>query len=475
MLVSELLTDPALYLQVQMWADQDRPIRWVHTIEVPRPGRFLQGGEVVLTAGVWRNAGVTAEDFLSDLSDAGVAAVGFGIVPPETEVPHGFVAAARHVGITCFVVPAQVAFLQVVETFVNAKRVEWERPLRRHLDQHDAIVAALRGKRGISSVLGVLGRALNVPVAVRLAGEVVAGDPPEPAHSVTLVGEGLADAELLLTQPFDTLDVEQHGAVVQAMPFLALEIERDRAVRARDLQYAWELFEWVQRGGASTEAVHTRLHALGFPMSGDGVLAGIVVLTGYPDADARRLGEILGSDGIAVRRSDHVVALTRVHGDVSAAARTIHDSLVQRDDRVRQVGVGESATMDQLRMSLLQAGYAAEAVSRRNHSGWMTHEALNSPSLLLAVQQPEMLAATARSLLGPVLEYEERRGGDLVGSLAVFLDSGGSWQEAARRLHVHINTLRHRMSRIEELTGRSVADTGDRVDLYLATRALRHG
>ena len=156
MLVGELLDDPGLALRVHVRGDLQRPIRWVHTIEVRSPGRFLRGGEVVLTAGVWRSAEVPAEAFVDDLARAGVAAVGYGVVPPETDVPESFVAAARERGLTCFVVPVDIAFLQVVETFVSAKREEWERPLRRHLSQHDAIVTALRLRRGVDTVLGSL-------------------------------------------------------------------------------------------------------------------------------------------------------------------------------------------------------------------------------------------------------------------------------------------------------------------------------
>ncbi|WP_267888479.1 helix-turn-helix domain-containing protein [Nocardia yamanashiensis] len=35
-------------------------------------------------------------------------------------------------------------------------------------------------------------------------------------------------------------------------------------------------------------------------------------------------------------------------------------------------------------------------------------------------------------------------------------------------MHVHVNTLRNRMSRIIELTGRNVGRLEDAIDLYLA-------
>ncbi|MBA8826060.1 hypothetical protein FHX42_003436 [Saccharopolyspora lacisalsi] len=470
MTVDDLLRDPELALQVRVRGKVDRPIRWVHTIEVRAPGRFLRGGEVVLTAGVWRSAGITAEAFVADLADADVAAVGFGLVPPETEVPEEFIDAAREQGLTCFVVPVDIAFLQIVEAFVSTKRAEWERPLRRHLGQHDAIVAALRMRRGVETVLRTLSGQLGLPVAVRDGAGLVEGDAPEPNHPLPLVGEGLADAELLLPRPLEELDVEQHAAVVQAMPFIALEIERTRAVRATELRYAWELFEWVHGGTVAIDTVRTRLHSLGMPP--DGPLAAVVLRSANPDVDSARLGDLLATDGVAVQRDGEVVAFARIRGTEADLARRIHDAL-NNSGQIVHVGVGKPGTAAELRVSLLQAGHAAEAMSSRPGGGWMTHEQLSSPTLLLSVQDPELLAATSKTLLGPVLDHDERRGGDLLPSLTVFLDAGGRWQEAAQRLHVHINTLRHRMSRVEELTERSLSRTSDRVDLYLALRALR--
>ncbi|MER7077791.1 Purine catabolism regulatory protein-like family protein [Saccharopolyspora kobensis] len=182
--VDELLNLPELDLRARVRGRVDRPIRWVRTIEIESPGRFLRGGEVVLAAGVWRTAGITAEAFVADL----VAAVGFGLVPPETQVPEEF-AAAEH-GLTCFVVPVEVAFLQIVAAFVGAERAEWERPLRRHLAQHDAIVAALRVDRGVGTVVGALAKQLGEPVAVRVAGALVAGRGTDARSPVAAGGRG---------------------------------------------------------------------------------------------------------------------------------------------------------------------------------------------------------------------------------------------------------------------------------------------
>ncbi|WP_020494753.1 helix-turn-helix domain-containing protein [Sciscionella marina] len=462
MLVRDLVTDPELRLELRVSGALDRPVRWVHTTEVADPARFLRGGEVVLTAGVWRDGGLGAGEFVDRIAAAGVAAVGYGLLPDTPDVPEEFLAAARRQALTCFVVPVEVPFVQITEAFVAVKRAEWERPLRGHLAEYDAIVAALRRERGVHSVLRVLAKHLGLPVAVRTAAGVF-GEPPEARHGVALVGDGLADAELLLPVPFAELEVRQRASVTQAMPFLALEIERVRALRETESRFAAELFEWIQAGSPQLPAVRSRLRSLGLPP--DAEYAGLVVHGSAPEALAARLAEALHGVGVCAVRGEEVLGLITVDGDPDRQAATLHGALGEAG-----LGIGGPGPVDSLRASLLQAAHAVAAL--RGEPGRLSYARLSSPTLLFAAQDPELLEATSRAVLGGVAEHDRRRGSELLPSLRVFLDCGGRWQEAAQSLHVHINTLRHRIGKVEELTGRSLGDTADRVDLYLALRAL---
>jgi DNA-binding PucR family transcriptional regulator len=91
--------------------------------------------------------------------------------------------------------------------------------------------------------------------------------------------------------------------------------------------------------------------------------------------------------------------------------------------------------------------------------------------LLLAGVPEELRTSLRRRLLGPVLDYDSEHGSDLVGTLKVFLDCSGSWTAAAGKLHVHVNTLRYRVGRVEELLGVDLAEFEARVDLFLALQA----
>ena len=41
-------------------------------------------------------------------------------------------------------------------------------------------------------------------------------------------------------------------------------------------------------------------------------------------------------------------------------------------------------------------------------------------------------------------------------SLEAFIEENGQWERAARRLYCHRHTLRYRIRRVEELTGRNL-------------------
>jgi sugar diacid utilization regulator len=58
-------------------------------------------------------------------------------------------------------------------------------------------------------------------------------------------------------------------------------------------------------------------------------------------------------------------------------------------------------------------------------------------------------------------------------TLDTYLDAAGNVQESAKRLHVHRATLYYRLSRIEELTGMSLADGQDRLALHLGVKLAR--
>jgi purine catabolism regulator len=105
--------------------------------------------------------------------------------------------------------------------------------------------------------------------------------------------------------------------------------------------------------------------------------------------------------------------------------------------------------------------------------GWTSagFEDLGTYRLLLSMSEPDALRAFADSLLSSLDAYDRDHGGELVPSLQAFLQHNARWETAAAHLYVHRHTLRYRMRKVEELTGRDLSSSFDRMEFWLALRA----
>lgn len=139
-----------------------------------------------------------------------------------------------------------------------------------------------------------------------------------------------------------------------------------------------------------------------------------------------------------------------------------------------RITVGVSATVtsaEGLRGALEEARHARRvAAARPGAVRAAGHEELASHVLLLPFIPDDVRRAFTARLLEPLREYDERHRAELVPTLEAFLDSDGSWTRCATRLHLHVNTLRYRIGRIEQLTGRDLARLEDKLDFFLALR-----
>ncbi len=72
--------------------------------------------------------------------------------------------------------------------------------------------------------------------------------------------------------------------------------------------------------------------------------------------------------------------------------------------------------------------------------------------------------------LGPLLDYDARRGTELVRTLAAYFAAGGSLTRAKAALHVHVNTVVQRLDRIEALLGEDWNHPDRALELQLALR-----
>jgi hypothetical protein len=100
-----------------------------------------------------------------------------------------------------------------------------------------------------------------------------------------------------------------------------------------------------------------------------------------------------------------------------------------------------------------------------------------TPLRALAAAAPDAAAELARTVLGPVLDLPAPDRSTLLGTLRAWFDAGGSAVEAGKRIYCHPNTVRYRLRRLQEHTGRSLDDPNALAELLAALDALRlmHG
>jgi hypothetical protein len=96
-----------------------------------------------------------------------------------------------------------------------------------------------------------------------------------------------------------------------------------------------------------------------------------------------------------------------------------------------------------------------------------------TPLRVLAAAAPDAAGELARTVLGPVLDLPAQDRSSLLGTLQAWFDAGGSAVETGKRIYCHPNTVRYRLRRLQEHTGRSLDDPKAVAELLAALDALR--
>ncbi|NDK27378.1 PucR family transcriptional regulator [Streptomyces sp. TR1341] len=290
-----------------------------------------------------------------------------------------------------------------------------------------------------------------------------------------------------------------------------IAVERDRREAARTVRrrLAQEVLELVQTGAAPAEiaarlrvAAPVLLPGLGAAPHWQVVVARVEwdgeEIEGGPVAQSL-LEEVLvdpsatgpePADRIAVAHTgDEAVALVPLPAVPAVAAdregaetglladallQVVREPLSAGLDGDGRLTLGVSAAVhsaEGLRGALEEARHARRvAAARPGRVCAAGHQELASHVLLLPFVPDDVRRAFTARLLDPLTDYDRRHRAELIPTLEAFLDCDGSWTRCATRLHLHVNTLRYRVGRIEQLTGRDLSRLEDKLDFFLALR-----
>ena len=508
--LATLLQDPMLELELLVAGtdgELGREALWVHNTELPDPSPYVREGEIVLTNGLWQRE-TTPAAFSRNVRRAGAAGIIFGLREETPKTPPGLVEACEQLGLPLLQISIDVPFTAVTQAASAMQADQRRDALVGMVRRGDALAQAISHGAGASGVLAVLKREHDLPLAVvdrmarslasagaelspderRLVAEGLAKHPPplevnldEGRATLFLVGAvGDTDAALVCLRPITALSRQEQDSLEQTARFLSLEVAKQQAVQAIELRFASELLDMILSGTQRAAEVPDRLRAFGVDPTGELV----VLTTAFANGDESTLPGLSETvsgffldQGLAVvvagGSQDVVAVLQRPRQELHEVAETLRRAVAKRfPDRRAVIGLGEpAATAHALRQPLIQSREACQVLRRRQGQAVASFKELGTHRLLLGLQDKETLRSFADGVLVPLREYDRRREAQLEVTLKAFLQYDGQYAATASALFVHVNTLRNRLAKITELTGRDTGRTEDRVDLYLALEA----
>ena len=379
---------------------------------------------------------------------------------------------------------------------------------------------------GLGRVVGGTGASLPRALAIRLACEYLKAGrlpaatevsaPEAGAGKYSLFGVG---GEPRITSWFlacagreQDWPHELRESVAELAADVALERARLDAARTGDRKLAEAIVTMLASGGGEGAApveIASLMRAAGLPPDGRYLVAVMGAeadrVTG-PNADRWRCdlaGELvvpLAEGALVAPLGDEVVVLVPSPRDTGQgdtgqgdtgpgdteeetasaahqlAARIRAMQPVAESERSRfRLTVGVSAPAESVTAlpgALHEAGSAQRLAALRGTAAIsvVTSDEVASHELLMATVPASALRSFRERLLGPLLAYDDRHRAELLPTLREFLACSGSWNACAAKMYVHVNTVRYRIRRIEELTGRDLSRLDDQVDFFLALR-----
>ena len=450
----ELLANGSLRLQVRAAPDSalDRPVRWVHSTELTDPSAYLRGGELVCTVGTTLTGADRCLRFTDTVAEAGAVGICFGVGDVHDDVPPALAKACDAAGLPLLVAPLGAPFSAIGE-YLASRRVDAETS---QLRTREALMPRLlAGLRGHVPVAGLLQEASN-HVGGRLelcmddqtlavaASEVTAED----LSSTTSIPVGRGEVVWTGAERPDAMLLEQLARVLEV------------ALSERDVEAALRR----ERIGQLLLLVHERLlnpTALAPFLEQAGLGPAELVVSCWPGGAAGLLARHL-RPALVGEAPRICMAVTRGTDPVTAAAAALGLAC----------GYGSPVPLGQLSQGLSQAHAALELATSRDrvtsHDRVVGPEGLLSLEGLLEQQPAARLEPFIDQLLRPLLDSDADRGTEHIATLRSFLANNGSLQATAREQYLHVNTVRHRLARARDLSGRDPLVFADRVALVIA-------
>lgn len=280
---------------------------------------------------------------------------------------------------------------------------------------------------------------------------------------------------LALVDPRDEADEHTVLAMEQAATALAPELAHLRNLAEVELRLHRELVDDLLAGTDEASA-YARSEAVGHDLHRSHYV--VVVQWSNRTADdsfAQTVGRAasnVGMRSLLTRRSDHVVLVA----DDRPHARALYEALA-RETGSRSGAIGVSAPCDCLDDIPHRYQEAQRALEVRRYSceryGTTFFDELGLYRILGPGNDYQELETFVHEWLGQLIDYDSRHHTAMVETLSRYFDCGGNYDETAESLAIHRSTLRYRLQRIRDISGKDLVNVEDRLNLQVATRVWK--
>lgn len=480
----------------------DREIRWAHVSELDDPTPWLEGGELLLTTGLNANWGYDgALEYCQRLALAGVSALGVSTGPKvaHDSVPDELIEAARDADLALVDVPNLTPLQSVVRAVADAINSELNQPLRSTVEIQRQLTEAAASGDGILGVFARLRESAGldcVAYDTRLRPLTPEGAPPQrltgelrrqirkrvlgETRGSMSVQEGGAAIIVLPLGTEGTLRgvlVVRHSAVLSAyqrsilkmsVPILSLLLDLRHAADEPERRARRAVIEALLSGNETPERIAGTLQSAG--MSATTVQVVRARMRSGPQRRSFVAGMVeLAADVLVRNEDDRMTAiLCDPKPDIVEELRDLVD-----ETDVLEAGLGKQVEPQDAELSFREATRASEVAQARGVA-FVALPDYHTHTALMLLGDPTEQGAFADAILHSIDAHDRANSRQpLLPALQAFFDAIGSLELAAAALGIHRHTMRARLAKVSEISGRDLTRASEYLELWLAVEFRR--
>jgi len=371
----------------------------------------------------------------------------------------------------------------------NVRLAESVEAIRRRAEIHERLTRAAMTGTGLAGIADAVHELTGHAIVIEdRAGNLIARAGPEGGGPFRQFGrlfvimspsDGVAGV-MSLIDPDGTVGESEIVALEHGATVAAMELARLRSLGETHIRLGRDLLEDLLAGTDPETAVE-RARAIGCDLLQPRRVAVVESVGAVVDED-RLVGSVRRAlrDNVAgwllTSRGGAAVVLADGQTDWEAFRIAIARGL---DDGCR-IGVGGSVASPadvprsyrEARLSL-KMGDARAGANPAGDAGMTVFDDLGVFRLFAEVEETATVERFIRTWLGSLLDYDAKKPAELVATLSSFLELGQAYDATSDALSIHRSTLKYRLQRIREISGRDLSDPDTRFNFQLATRAWR--